>query len=200
MRTPDHQAWGTIDRNGERAGAVWIPAALHEWLDTKDVAAKLLMSLLGGSVQLHRIPDPAGPLHTLSVDGTHRTHLWRVLNLEKLLAYVENVPLPIRLSPLDFTIKGSVKEGLDKDEAQAAIWRSLLAKGIVQGAFDTPGFTYLPLELHSAPAVWLFYPPHLAAAYSRRYAELYPGAWEEVGIPAEAFTTAETWTAWAAEG
>ncbi|MEU5436403.1 hypothetical protein AB0G73_23915 [Streptomyces sp. NPDC020719] len=198
VRTPDHKAWGTIDRRGPRAGAVWIPEAVHQWLDTEDVAAKLLKSLLGGPVQLHRIPGPAGPLHTLTVDGTHRTHLWRVLGLEKILAYVENVPLPIRLSPLDFATKGAAKEGTDQDEAQAAIWQGLLNKGIVRGTLDMPGFTYSPLELHSVPAVWLLYPPRQAAAYGRRYAELYPGAWEEAGIPAEAFTTAETWTTWAA--
>ncbi|MFJ1756527.1 hypothetical protein [Kitasatospora sp. NPDC088134] len=53
------------------------------------------------------------------------------------------------------------------------------------------------LELHAVPALWLLYPPALAAAYGRRYAEVYPGAWERAGIPADAFTTAESWTRWA---
>ncbi|WP_336054314.1 hypothetical protein [Streptomyces sp. CA2R101] len=40
----------------------------------------------------------------------------------------------------------------------------------------------------------------MAAAYGRRYAELCPGPWEDVGIPDDAFTSAESWRTWAAAG
>ncbi|MEV5240180.1 hypothetical protein AB0K89_13885 [Streptomyces cinnamoneus] len=71
------------------------------------------------------------------------------------------------------------------------------ARCIVRDTFTTPGSPFSALELHTAPAVWLLHPPAVAAAYGRRYADLYPGAWEETGIPATAFASADSWRTWA---
>ncbi|MER5549974.1 hypothetical protein ABT072_48215 [Streptomyces sp. NPDC002589] len=197
VRTPDHEAWGTINRAEPRSGKTWIPAAIREWLDTDPAQAPqhLERCMLGDVVQLEQIPGPAGPLHTLQVDGTHRTHLWRVLALPKIFAWVENVPLPTVVNPLDIETN-TVRE----DALRAAVWRGLLDKGIVRGTLQTPGSDLSPLCLEYVPALWLLYPPELAAAYSRRYATLYPGAWSRLGIPEDTFTSASAWVTWATDG
>ncbi|MET9403151.1 hypothetical protein [Kitasatospora sp. NPDC002965] len=100
VRTADPVAWGTIARDGERAGLIWIPNAIREWLACGVVPALLREAMIGSApVQLRRLDGPAGPLHTSHMDGTHRLHLWRVLNLPGLYAWVEAAALPRRLTP-----------------------------------------------------------------------------------------------------
>ncbi|WP_285530079.1 hypothetical protein [Streptomyces lavendulae] len=195
VRTPDHTAWGTIDRPGERAGSVWIPAAIREWLTEDDIPYKLRTALTAGHVQLLRFPGPAGPLHVMDVNGCHRTHLWRVLDLPKIFAFVQNVPLPLQLTPFDVATDDGPT---DEPEVVAAIWKGLLAKGILRGTLDRPDSPLPALELDWVPAQWLLYPPDIAAAYGRRYTEIYgPRAWEQCNIPADAFTSAAQWSSWA---
>ncbi|MEU5383598.1 hypothetical protein [Kitasatospora cineracea] len=194
VRTSDPAAWGTIARDGERAGSVWIPNAIREWLDCEDVPALLREAMTGSSpVQLQRLDGPAGPLHTSHMDGTHRLHLWRVLDLPSLYAWVESTVLPRQLTPYAVCGDGA---GRDSPERVARIWAGLHGKGLLHGALTHPGEPFGALELHAVPALWLLYPPALAAAYGRRYAEVYPGSWERVGIPSGAFASEESWTAW----
>ncbi|KOU56709.1 hypothetical protein ADK55_12920 [Streptomyces sp. WM4235] len=195
VRTPDHVAWGTINRDGDRAGAVWIPNAIRQWLTCDDVPGLLREAMTGGSpVQLHRVAGPAGPLHTMITDGTHRAHLWRILDLPRLFAYVDGTVMPRRLTPSTVCGDGAQPDAPDQ---VAAVWAGLHAKGILRGRLPHPGSGYGELTLHSVPALWLLYPPALAVAYGQRYSEIYPGAWEGAGIPADVFTSQASWVAWA---
>ncbi|MFJ5926433.1 hypothetical protein ACIQF6_27910 [Kitasatospora sp. NPDC092948] len=194
VRTADPAAWGTIARDGERAGSAWIPNAIREWLACDDVPALLREAMTGSSpVQLRRLDGPTGPLYTSHMDGTHRLHLWRVLKLPGLYAWVESTALPRRLMP--YAVCGN-DAGRGTPEQVARIWEGLHDKGLLHGELTQPGEPFGMLELHAVPALWLLYPPALAAAYGRRYSEVYPGSWQRVGIPADAFTSEESWTAW----
>ncbi|MHC3392245.1 zinc finger domain-containing protein [Streptomyces lavendulocolor] len=196
VRTADSEAWGTIARDGERAGSVWIPNAIREWLACDDVPALLRESMIGSApVQLRRLAGPAGPLHTSHMDGTHRLHLWRVLGLRRLYAWVEATVLPRQLTP--YAVCGD-DAARDAPQLTSQVWAGLHSKGILRGHLTHPGKPYTTLDLDAVPALWLLYPPALAVVYSRRYAEVYPGAWERAGIPADAFASEESWIGWAA--
>jgi hypothetical protein len=174
---------------------VWIPKAIRQWLTTDDVPDLLRKAMTAGSpVQLHRLPGPAGPLHTQYTDGTHRTRLFRILEPPAIFAYVNGPNLPTRLTPADVC-------GADADSGAlqevADTWAGLHERGILRGTLHLPGWRGCQLDLTSVPAIWLLYPPRLAAAYGRRYAEIYPGAWEHVGIPRTAFGSSDGWLAWA---
>ncbi|MFI1524603.1 hypothetical protein [Kitasatospora cineracea] len=129
------------------------------------------------------------------MDGTHRLHLWRMLDLPSLYAWVESTALPRQLMP--YAVCGD-DAGRDAPEQVARIWVGLHDKGLLHGRLSHPGEPFGMLELHAVPALWLLYPFALATAYGSRYAEVYPEAWERAGIPADVFTTAESWTRWAA--
>jgi hypothetical protein len=127
---------------------------------------------------------PAGPIHQVTVNGTHRTHALRLLGAPLLAARIAVTPLPTRLH------EGSLR-GPTAISAEL-IWRGLIDRGLLYGDI-IHGTHATVLEPHHVAATWLLCPPHEAAAISAAYQRIYPGS---LDIPPAALEDGNSWCQW----
>jgi hypothetical protein len=201
VRTPD-EVWGQFDRDRSDdpdRGEVWLPERTAELLAVgyADVPAYLTRHFgahsESGAVQLLRIPGPAGPLYTVGA-GSHRAHLCRILGLPWMFSVTTMVSLPRRIETTAVT---PTEHGPEGCRETAALWRGLLARGLVQGELITRYSDWVvELRIEYALAPWLLLPADRATAYNQRYELLHPGALADAGIPDTAMRSPEAWRSW----
>jgi hypothetical protein len=102
---------------------------------------------------------------------------------------------------LETTAVTPTENGPEGCRETAALWRGLLARGIVRGEL-IPRYSDWVVEfrIEYALAPWMLLPADRATAYNQRYELLYPGALEESGIPAAAMRSPEEWRSWLTAG
>ncbi len=201
VRTPD-EVWGQFDRDRSDdpdRGEVWLPERTAELLAVgyADVPAYLTRHFgahsESGAVQLLRIPGPAGPLYTVGA-GSHRAHLCRILGLPWMFSVTTMVSLPRRIETTAVT---PTEHGPEGCRETAALWRGLLARGLVKGELITRYSDWVvELRIEYALAPWLLLPADRATAYNQRYELLHPGALADAGIPDTAMRSPEAWRSW----
>jgi hypothetical protein len=198
VRTPD-EVWGRFDRDDPDQAGRWIPERTAELLAVgyADVPAYLTRHFgahsESGAVQLLRIPGPAGPLYTVGA-GSRRVHLCRILGLPWMFSVTTMLSLPRRIETTAVT---PAEHGPEACRETAALWRGLLARGLVRGEL-IPRYSDWVVEfrIEYAPAPWLLLPADRATAYNQRYELLYPGALADAGIPDSALHSPEAWRSW----
>lgn len=145
-----------------------------------------------GIAHLQRIPGPAGPLHEITSNGTHRVHALRILGVPLLAGEVTVTAAPAWLREHDMwssDFRGPV----------VPLWRGLIDKALIQAELATTGDGVV-LELLDVPAPWLLRPPQDVVAIAAAYERVYPGALAEWGVPAAAVVDAEAWLGWVTSG
>jgi hypothetical protein len=208
VRTPD-EVWGRFERDNssDEPGddpdpqTRWIPDRTAELLavgyaDVPDYLTRHFGAHSeSGAVQLLRIPGPAGPLYTVGA-GSHRAHLCRVLGLPWMFSVTTMMSLPRRIETTAVT---PTEEGPEGCRETAALWRGLLARGLVRGEL-IPRYSDWVIEfrIEYALAPWLLLPADRATAYNQRYELLYPGALAAAGIPEAALRSSAAWESWLA--
>jgi hypothetical protein len=198
VRTPDEE-WGRFDRDDPEQAARWVPDRTSELLAVgyADVPAYLTRHFgahsESGAVQLLRIPGPAGPLYTVTA-GSHRAHLCRILGLPWMFSVTTMLSLPRRIETTAVT---PTEHGPEGGRETAALWRGLLARGLVRGEL-IPRYSDWVVEfrIEYALAPWLLLPADRATAYNQRYELLHPGALADAGIPDAALRSPEAWRSW----
>ncbi|MEU6205368.1 hypothetical protein ABZ814_17525 [Micromonospora musae] len=169
-----------------------VPLIIGKLLVAPDPARALAEILTDdGHVHLTRHFGPAGPIHVVTINGTHRTHALRLLGVPMVAAEVTVEPLPLRLA----VFSASATDGWGRGRHHgptAKLWRALIDRGLLTGLIIGTGFQAV-LELHDVAAPWLISSPRDAAAISAAYDRLHPGA---LGIPAEAMSGPEQWCQW----
>jgi hypothetical protein len=199
VRTPDG-VWGRFDhdRSGDDPER-WIPDRTAELLAVgyADVPAYLTRHFgahsEAGAVQLLRIPGPAGPLYAVGA-GSHRAHLCRILGLPWMFSVTTMMSLPRRIETTAVT---PAEHGPDGARETAALWRGLLARGLVRGELITRYSDWVvEFRIEYALAPWLLLPADRATTYNQRYQLLHPGAWADAGIPDVALRSPEAWRSW----
>lgn len=218
VRTPD-EVWGRFERDtvpgnpSDNAGdgapddpdrrTRWVPDRAAELLAVgyADVPAYLTRHFgahsESGAVQLLRIPGPAGPLYAVGA-GSHRAHLCRVLGLPWMFAVTTMMSLPRRIETTAVT---PTEHGPEGCRETAALWRGLLAHGLVRGELIPRHSDWVvEFRIEYALAPWLLLPADRATAYNQRYELLYPGALADAGIPDSALRSPAAWESWLAGG
>jgi hypothetical protein len=202
VRTPD-EVWGQFDRDragdDPDGGARWVPDRTAELLAVgyADVPAYLTRHFgahsESGAVQLLRIPGPAGPLYSVGA-GSHRAHLCRILGLPWMFSMTTMMSLPRRIETTAVT---PAEHGPEGCRETAALWRGLLARGLVRGEL-IPRYSdwVVELRIEYALAPWMLLPADRATAYNQRYELLHPGALAAEGIPDAALRSPEEWRSW----
>jgi hypothetical protein len=163
---------------------------IRAMLTTDDVDAVLAEILSEGEgLNLIRTSGPAGPLHEVGCNGTHRSHALRILGVPLVAAELFVPSLPLRLSQRDVWT-------LRYGELMGKVWRALIERDLLVGEVrDTP-FGGAVVEPHHVAAPWLLHDPDAAASISAAYDRVYPGALGQLGIPATAVATGEDWLRW----
>jgi hypothetical protein len=144
-----------------------------------------------GHVHLSRYPGPAGPIHKITVNGTHRSHALRLLAVPLIAAEVTVEPLPLRVDAFSTSDNGGWGENRHHGPTEA-LWRALMERGLLTGRIVGAGYGAV-LESWQVTAPWLLGCPRDAAAISSAYERLHPGA---LGIPVEAMSGAAQWCQW----
>ncbi|MGH3773962.1 MAG: hypothetical protein ACRDRW_21660 [Pseudonocardiaceae bacterium] len=188
VSTPDG-VWGEFDRSEDNRCSRWIPDRAAELRTATDLPWFLAPSFDApyNLVKLHRLPGPAGPLYVLGNDGSHRTHLSRILGLPWLFA-TTLIPPPRKVEV------SHVAFGQDECKETTRLWQGLLDSGVVHGQLI--GSDLSTLQLDYVPAPWLLLPAELATSYNQRYELLHPGALGAVGVPDAALENADAWRNW----
>ncbi|MEV0561474.1 hypothetical protein [Dactylosporangium sp. NPDC050588] len=195
--------WVPIDTIIAGGGAAsWNDFATHrprivgmiiQKLLTADDPQQALLEILadGGHLYLSRYHGPAGPIHVITINGTHRTHALRLLDVSLIAAEVTVDALPPRIDV--FSTSNSDGWGEDRHHGPTeALWRALMDRDLLTGRIVNAGFDAV-LEPYRVTAPWLLCSPRDAAATSAAYERLYPGA---LGIPIEAMGGPAQWCRW----
>lgn len=190
-----HQIWGHFGGHRDRA-----PLQIAEGLLSSDLD-KFTDRFFGDPIRVERAVGWSGPLYRVSINGNHRIHTARMLNLPWILAKVEFAPsamawdmLSLITSDRDHSDHPAPIE--QRVAARVALVRGLIEKGVVEGHLEGDGLNAV-LACTKLPAPWLIRPPEHAAAINAVYESRYPGALARLGIPPEAVTSAEAWNDWA---
>lgn len=163
---------------------------IRAMLTTNNVDAALEDILSeGNGLHLTRTPGPAGPLHDVGCNGTHRAHALRILGVPLVAAELFVPLLPLRLSERDVWTQRHNK-------TMGRIWRALIERNILVGDVHDTASGGAVVEPHHIAAPWLLHDPDTAASISAAYNRVYPGALEQLGIPTTAITTGENWLRW----
>lgn len=158
--------------------------------DPDPAAAARFVLAHDGIAQVQRVNGPVGPLHAVTVNGTHRTHALRILEAPLMAAEITVDPLPLHLTGFDVQDPEATAY-----EDVTALWRGLLTRGLIAGVVS--GHDEFPhLELHHTSAAWMLLTADRAAAVSRAYERIYPGALAGLGIPGQAISTGRSWRNW----
>ncbi|MFI6803289.1 hypothetical protein [Streptosporangium canum] len=184
-------AWG--DFASHRPGTC---AAMVEALLTGSPEQALqTWSLTSEPIVVTRIPGPAGPLYARGVNGSHRLHTARMLDLPAIWVEVQQRALAPWITPQD----AAADTDHDADTV-VACWRGLLARGLATGRLDhSAAFPQLSrLHLDYAVAPWLLTAPKHATAWAQAYERTYPDALAQAGIPASAWASPHSWVNWLA--
>ncbi|MEU1811701.1 hypothetical protein [Micromonospora aurantiaca (nom. illeg.)] len=157
--------------------------------DDPDVAFTEILTDLGHACML-RYNGPAGPMHRIGRNGTHRTHALRILGLPIMAAEVEIEALPLRVDALSTWGEGNWGDSYDGPADR--MWHALRDRGLLEGTISGSG-PRAKLEPYRAAAPWLLGNPRTAAAVSAAYERIYPGG---LGIPADAMSGPQQWIRW----
>jgi hypothetical protein len=104
------------------------------------------------------------------------------------------VSLPRRIETTAVT---PTEHGPEGCRETAALWRGLLARGLVKGELITRYSDWVvELRIEYALAPWLLLPADRATAYNQRYELLHPGALADAGIPDTAMRSPDAWRSW----
>ncbi|WP_148062060.1 hypothetical protein [Micromonospora aurantiaca] len=157
--------------------------------DDPDIAVTEILTDLGHACML-RYNGPAGPLHRVGRNGTHRTHALRILGLPIMAAEVEIEVLPLRIDAMSTWGRG--KWGDSHNGPADRMWHALRDRGLLEGTISGSG-PHAKLEPYYTVAPWFLGNPRTAAAVSAAYERIYPGA---LGIPADAMSGPQQWLRW----
>lgn len=191
---PRHVAHVRLERwNGfadHRPEAVRSFAELLLSADPAELARQFCYPF-GETVDLYRVPGPAGPLYELGGDGTHRLHAARLLGFGPIWANVRQVGLPLTL-----TARNALPAGYSTGDVSALLhrWRSLLDRGLAHGEVVDDEFPTLRLAWVLAP--WLLLDAGRAVAWCQHYERIFPGALAAAGIPPQAWLSEAAWCEW----
>jgi len=169
----------------------WI---IRRLLTASDTTKALCKVLANGSnaPQLIRYDGPAGPLHVMGGDGTHRTHAMRILNAPLMAAEVTIKPLPLQVTQDDVQ---APRAGAAHENDLPRLWEGLLRRGLIHGhLISTSGEPRLNVD-HAAGG-WMLLDPTRAVAVNQAYEKIYPGSLAAVGIPSTALHNSRTWRNW----
>ncbi|MGC4989915.1 hypothetical protein [Nocardia salmonicida] len=161
---------------------------LEAWIDDFTIGR------LRQPVQLVRVEGPAGPVHQLRADGTHRAHFARVFGLP-LMALVKISQLPRPLIVIDHPDR----PGLDALGAGfgrvASLYMGLRARGLLEVDGDPRRPDFMDVwHLRRVCAEWMLLPPAEAAAANHAYDRVFPGALvEATGLTAEQLYDPHRW-------
>jgi hypothetical protein len=178
-----------------------IAEALASGVDLNDFTADFFG---GGPIDLRCVPAWAGPVYQLGVNGTHRTHAARILQLPWLLATVS-----VHAEPYEYDLLHILSNDVDNPafwvdeenvQERVAILRGLVERRVMDGevVVDDSGDVRYGTTLHCwrLPAPWFLHNPSYVAKVNRLYESLYPGAFALLGIPIEVATDAGKWVRW----
>lgn len=157
--------------------------------DEPGIAFTEILTDIGHACML-RYNGPAGPLHRIGRNGTHRTHALRILGLPIMAAEVEIETLPLRIDAMSTWGEGNWGDSYDGPADR--MWHALRDRGLLEGTISGSG-PHAKLEPYHTAAPWLLGNPRTAAAVSAAYERIYPGA---LGVPADAMSGPQQWLRW----
>jgi hypothetical protein len=156
---------------------------IHKLLTANDPGTAAFEVLSDDSiVYLERADGPAGPIHVVTTNGTHRTHALRILGVPMLAAQVAHQPVPLRVHERTMRLAGPVEP----------LWQGLRRRGLLAGDIVHTG-DGLVLEPYLVAAPWLLCPPDAAASITAAYNRVYPGAFD---VPPDALRSGVAWYRW----
>lgn len=190
------RTWG--DFGGHRPT---VPLDITQALATTQDLESFTQRLFSDEIGLTRIPGWAGPIYRVSINGTHRVHLARMLDLPWLAAAVQATtiapahnmlgllsgdPGPRRRAPLE-----------KRAQTRLALIQGLLRRGIIDADLDQNDDHQWPiLRNRRIPAPWLLRDADTATTVNAVYERCYPGALAQLGIPDSVGTDPQAWTKW----
>jgi hypothetical protein len=172
-----------------------VPAMANAMLSGSLHQALQVWNMCEDPICVYRIPGPAGPLYERGVNGTHRLHAARLLNMPAIWAKITQDALPLQITPNGLRVwRGEEPEQL------VTCWRGLLAIGLAHGTVEDSTFSprLSILHLDDVVAPWLLIQPKHAVAWAAVYNRAYPGALEDCGIPPWAWQSSQAWLSWLA--
>lgn len=165
-----------------------LPWLTNELRTAPDLRAFLADKLYGVEpLVLAMVPGPAGPIFEVSSNGTHRSHLARMLGLP-IFAETCYKPLPRRITTPD-------DPGSQRNQI-TPLWRGLIDRGLLVGDLDLNENGDGTLVCYRIAAAWFLNPPDLATTVNRAYENAYPGALTTLGIPRSVLFESAAWRAW----
>ncbi len=197
--------WGEF--NGHRQSM--LKHIAQGLLDAQDLQA-FTATLFTDPINLMHTPAWAGPLYRVGLNGNHRVHLARLLDLPWLATTVSHTKTPPawKSSSMASVESDVVTNHWSEQRARIrhALIEGLIRRGIVEGEFvddghsdDNPSLLRRTLRCTRLPAPWLVRAPELAVAANAFYEKLYPGALAMLGIPTQVGIDASAWQAWLAD-
>lgn len=192
----------TSDRWGEFGGhrEHSLPDIAHGLATASDLDA-FTNRLFADAIHLLRISAWAGPIYTLGNGGCHRIHAARLLGLPWLLADVFHPQ-----QGTDWRVSDLLEDRADatKNRAHRMMQRidGLQRRGIIDAEIlptDTDEPLWTRVRCSRLPAPWLLREPELATTINAAYERCYPGALDQLGIPANVGTQPDKWTDWIAD-
>ncbi|WP_132370459.1 hypothetical protein [Nocardia alba] len=192
------RVWGSFDRMERHrrsldAFCLSLRAAdsaplLEAWIDDFTIGR------LRQPVQLVRVEGPAGPVHQLRADGTHRAHFARVFGLPVMaLVKISQLPRPlIVIDHPDHPGPDALGAGFGR---VASLYMGLRARGLLEVDGDPRRPDFMDVwQLRRVCAEWMLLPPAEAAAANHAYDKVFPGALvEATGLTAEQLYDPHRW-------
>lgn len=140
-------------------------------------------------------------LYRVSMNGNHRVHTARMLDLPWLPARIDHTKAPPAWELWSMSAVESNWSGTRWTESwerrRQALVEGLIRRGVIDAEFDdNPDLFGRTLRCARLPAPWLVRAPELAAAANALYERRYPGALATLDIPTKIGTNATAWEAW----
>ncbi|WP_054047187.1 hypothetical protein [Alloactinosynnema sp. L-07] len=192
----DHPTWG--DFSGHRQDMLrQITQGLADATDLHAFTARLFTD----EINLLHTPAWAGPIYRVGLNGNHRVHTARLLNLPWLAVTVIHAKPPPAWQSWSMASVESRWAQTHWNEKWShrrhALIEGLIRRGIIDAEFDdNPNLFSRTVHCTRLPAPWLVRAPELAASANAFYENLYPGALATLGIPQHIGTDASAWTRW----
>jgi hypothetical protein len=182
ISTPD-PVWNELDRHDRDHVVDYLCCALRDAETEADRYVWLARFSLEDTIIVDLVPGPAGPVYSLTIRGSHRTHTARLLQLPLILAEVRIDNLSYPSFPCD-----SHPAPIGQQER---IWAELERRGVFKARIEKNDIWHLS----HVRAEWMLLEPALAVQTNRAYEQVYPGSLRHLtGLEFGVLTDEDKWT------